>query len=96
MSAAVAADQTAVPYLPRGVRLKACKVRGATFLLAPERAIELDPIGVAILGELDGVRSIEAIAADLAAHFGAPPDTVLADVGAFVADLAGRRMVEVR
>lgn len=91
----VAAD-TDVPFLPRGVRVKHCKVRAASFLLAPERAIELDPIGVAILAEVDGDRTVSAIATDLAARFGAPPDQVLTDVTAFLADLAGRRMLEVR
>ncbi len=42
------------PVLPRGVRVHRDRVRDAWVLLAPERAITLDPIGHAILTEIDG------------------------------------------
>ena len=38
-----------IPYLPRGVRLADDRVRGIRVLQAPERAMQLDAIGDAIL-----------------------------------------------
>lgn len=83
-----------VPVLPRGVRLHHCKVRDGWFLLAPERAVKLDAIGVAILGCVDGARDLGAITAKLAADFSAPADKVGPDVARFLDDLIGRRMVD--
>lgn len=86
----------AVAFLPRGVRLADDRVRGLRVLLGPERAIQLDPIGDAILSELDGTRSIGAVAANLAARFEAPEAQVLDDVSTFLADLVDRRLVFLR
>lgn len=83
----------AVAYLPKGVRLHDDRVRGLSVLLGPERTIQLDPIGEAILRALDGVRDVTAISVDLAARYGAPVDQVQADVSAFLADLVDRRLV---
>lgn len=82
------------PYLPRGVRLRWCAVREAWFLLAPERAVKLDPVGSAILSALDGERDFAGVVATLSADFGAPPDQVATDARKFLADLMARRMVE--
>lgn len=84
----------ATPFLPRGVRLHHCKVRDGWFLLAPERALKMDGIGVAILSAVDGKRSFGAIVDKLASDFNAPRDRVTADAGEFLADLAARRMLE--
>ena len=80
--------------LPRGVRLHHCKVRDGWFLLAPERAVKMDQIGVAILNCVDGARSLATISAKLAADFGAPEDRVSGDVAKFLGDLRGRGMVD--
>ena len=85
-----------IPYLPRGVRLADDRVRGIRVLQAPERAMQLDPIGDAILSELDGARSMGAIIRDLAARYGAPEDQVAGDVRDFLTGLIERRMVFVR
>lgn len=87
-------EPEAVPVIPRGVRLHFDRVRGGWVLLAPERAIHLDPIGHAILSEIDGQRSLGAIAATLAARYGAPPDQVAVDCAEFVAGLVGRRILD--
>jgi pyrroloquinoline quinone biosynthesis protein D len=84
------------PALPRGVRLHWDRVRGTWALLAPERAIALDDAGHAILAEVDGERDVAAIAAALAARFGAPPAEVLADTRDFLGGLAERRLVALR
>lgn len=80
--------------LPRGVRLKRCEVRDRWFLLAPERALALDPVAVAVLGALDGRRDFAAVTAKLAAEFSAPPERVAADARGFLARLMEGRMVE--
>lgn len=89
-------DATAAPALPRGVRLHWCAVRETWYLLAPERAVKLDAIGAAILQETTGEAPLSAVVDRLAAKFGAPADRVAADVGAFLADLRRRRMMEFR
>ncbi|MFQ8432453.1 pyrroloquinoline quinone biosynthesis peptide chaperone PqqD [Amaricoccus sp. W119] len=86
----------AVPFLPRGVRLHFDKVRGAWVLLAPERALRLDAIGHAILSRVDGARSLDAIARDLAATFDAPLDRILADSAGYLSQLLDRRILELR
>ncbi|TJZ92241.1 pyrroloquinoline quinone biosynthesis peptide chaperone PqqD [Paracoccus gahaiensis] len=82
-----------VPYLPRGVRLQSDRVRGIRVLQAPERAMQLDQIGEAILSELDGTRSMDSIVGDLAARYKAPPEQIAGDVRDFLTGLIERRMV---
>jgi pyrroloquinoline quinone biosynthesis protein D len=79
----------------RGVRMREDGVRGRMVLLAPERALALDDIAVKIVGALDGRRTIDQIADDFAAEFGAPRDQIAGDVLAFVQELADRRMLDV-
>lgn len=88
--------ETAVPYLPRGVRLHDDKVRGIRVLLAPERAIQLDAIGDAILIELDGERSLGQVLDRLSALYDAPRDQIEGDVREFLGGLIERRMVFLR
>lgn len=83
-----------VVHLPTGVRLKEDKVRGRMVLLAPERAVVVDPIGVAILGEIDGANTLDAIVASLAAKYAADPELIRTDVVKFLLDLSDRRMLE--
>lgn len=86
----------AVPYLPRGVRLRFDGVRGVWALLAPERALRLDPVGHAILSRVDGARSLDAIAHDLAETFNAPLGQILTDSAAYLSQLLDRRILELR
>ncbi|MBK4214365.1 pyrroloquinoline quinone biosynthesis peptide chaperone PqqD [Paracoccus caeni] len=85
-----------IPYLPRGVWLADDKVRGLRVLQAPERAMQLDQIGDAILSELDGNRSMGQICADLAARYNAPVEQIAGDVRDFLTGLVARRMVFLR
>lgn len=94
MTALIAPAQ--IPYLPRGVRLADDRVRGIRVLQAPERAMQLDQIGDAILSELDGQRSLATIAKDLAAKYSAPLDQITCDVTDFLTGLIERRMVFVK
>ncbi|WP_405402411.1 pyrroloquinoline quinone biosynthesis peptide chaperone PqqD [Paracoccus sp. Ld10] len=91
MTALIGPDD--IPYLPRGVRLQGDRVRGIRVLQAPERALQLDQIGEAILSELDGARSLDRIVRDLAARYNAPVDQIGGDVRDFLTGLIERRMV---
>lgn len=89
-------DDAAVPYLPRGVRLQDDRVRGIRVLQAPERAMQLDAVGDAILSELDGAASLGALIDRLAQKYDAPRDQIAEDVRGFLNGLIDRRMVFVR
>ena len=57
--------------------------------------IELNPVATAVWEALDGQRSVDAIAAELANRFpGAEPGVVRADVATFISELRGLGLVE--
>ena len=86
---------TDILRLPRGVRLHFDTVRDNWVLLAPERAIPLDPIGHAILQEVDGTRSFSDITAALAEKYEAPVAQIRDDSAEFLSALKNRRFVDV-
>jgi pyrroloquinoline quinone biosynthesis protein D len=88
-------DFDAVVRLPTGVRLKKDEARDRHVLLAPERALVMDAIGIAILGEIDGVKSVRNVISSLAQTYAADPEVIGKDVAAFLAELADRRMLEI-
>ncbi len=88
-------ESTAKPYLPRGVRVQKDEIRKTHVLLAPERALMLDEISTAILGELDGVRSVDEISTHLSETYNAPKDVIEKDFLALLNDLAEKRFVDV-
>lgn len=67
------------PRLKPGVKLRDDPVRG-TILLAPERFLQLDEAAYAIVRRIDGTRTLEDIAEDLAAEFDADIAEILSDV----------------
>ena len=83
--------EATIPVIPRGVRLHEDKVRGGWVLLAPERTIDLDPIGLAILNEVDGKCSFADLISILAAKYQAPAEQIKGDVAEFLTGLADRR-----
>ena len=85
-----------IPYLPRGVRIHRDRVREAWVLLAPERAVSLDAVGHAVLGEIDGTRSFGQITDALAARYDASPEQIAKDAAGFLRALRDRRFLEVR
>lgn len=91
-----ALPDSAVPVLLRGVRVHDDRVRGVKVLLAPERALKLDPIGEAILAEVDGARSFGAIVEILASRYAAPVEQIAKDASGFLSGLIDRRMMETR
>lgn len=94
MSVALASDDR--PYLPRGVRVIDDRVRGGKVLLAPEKAVALDPIGEAILSRLDGEATFEGIIDDLSNTYQAPRDQIETDVQAFLSGLRARLFIAVK
>jgi len=86
-------SNTCIPYLPRGVRLHDDRVRGIRVLLAPERAMQLDPVGDAVLSELDGRRSLAEVIVTLCERYAAPVEQIEGDVHEFLQGLVDRRMV---
>lgn len=88
-------DGRTVVLLARGVRLREDMVRNQTVLLAPERAIALDEIAVAIMKEIDGHRNLDRIADDLSRRFEAPKEQVLRDIIPFIREFINRRTLEV-
>ncbi|MFD0857483.1 pyrroloquinoline quinone biosynthesis peptide chaperone PqqD [Roseovarius aquimarinus] len=92
-AAQIAGD--AVPCLPRGVRLHEDRVRGKTVLLAPERVLDLDPVGLAILGQIDGQRNMRAIIDSLAELYDAPAERIAGDVQDYIGGLLDRRILEI-
>lgn len=85
---------TDIPALPRGVRLHHDKVRDTWVLLAPERAITLDPVGHAILTEVDGTRSFGEITQMLAERYTAPQEQIQKDSSGFLDALRSRRFLD--
>ena len=82
------------PHLPRGVRLRRDEARARWTLLAPERIFEVDDTAAAVLELCDGERDLNAIVAELAARYTAPPAVIERDVVAMLADLKAKRVLE--
>jgi pyrroloquinoline quinone biosynthesis protein D len=82
------------PRLPRGVRLRRDEARSRWTLLAPERIFEIDDTAAAVLELCDGERELNAIVAELAARYTAPPAVIEKDVVAMLADLKAKRVLE--
>jgi pyrroloquinoline quinone biosynthesis protein E len=81
------------PAFTRYARLHEDRARGRTVALAPERAYELDPIGVIILSALDGRISVRDLSAKLAGQYAAPVEVIARDVTALLQGLADKRLL---
>jgi len=69
-----------IAFLPRGVRTHWDNVRETDVLLAPERVVVLDQIGLAILSRLNGQATVEEVSEDLAQTYAHPRDVIEPDV----------------
>ncbi len=78
------------PKLARHAQLRHDPTRERWVLLVPERVMVPDEIAVEVLRLADGLRSIDGIAAELAAKYTAPVEVIAADVTALLQDLADR------
>lgn len=85
---------SAVPRLPRGVRMRFDSVRNSQVLLAPERTFDLDETATAVLALVDGQRTIAQIATELATRYDADRAAIEADILPMLSDLASKRVLE--
>ena len=83
-----------IPRFPRGTRFRFDATRQAWVILAPERLLLPDDIGVEVLKLVDGKRTVSAITDQLAARFGAPHDEVLGDIVSMLQELADDTVLE--
>jgi coenzyme PQQ biosynthesis protein PqqD len=65
-----------------GVRLRV-ESDAVAFLLVPEGVVELNPTAAAIAALIDGTRTPDALARDLAQRYDAPVEALRADVDEF-------------
>ena len=93
MRPTIAADS--VPRLPRHVKLRHDKARDRWLILVPERVLVPDDTAVAVLSRVDGARSVQEIATDLAQTYQAPVNVILADSVALLQDLADKGFLAV-
>ena len=84
-----------VPRLPRHVKLRHDKARDRWLILVPERVLIPDDTAVAVLSRVDGARTVQDIAEDLARTYEAPVDVILADSVALLQDLADKGFLAV-
>jgi pyrroloquinoline quinone biosynthesis protein D len=89
----IAADS--VPRLPRHVKLRHDKARDRWLILVPERVLVPDDTAVAVLSQVDGCRSVQDIAEDLAQTYQAPVGVILADSLVLLQDLADKGFLTV-
>ncbi len=80
--------------MPRYVKLRHDAGRDRWIILAPERVFNPDEIAVTVLRQCDGVKSVDEIAADLAAEYKAPVDVILKDIIEMLQDLADKGVIE--
>jgi len=86
--------ETARPRLAAGVRLHFDTRRQAWMLLAPERVVETEDPAHDILSRCDGSRTVRQIVDELAEIYAADRVEIAGDVAELLAELAGKRMVE--
>ena len=82
-----------VPALKRGARRHFDAVRNQHILQGPERIIVLDDIACAILDLCDGSRTVQAMAAMLAARYQGDAAEIEADVVVLLQELADKGLL---
>jgi pyrroloquinoline quinone biosynthesis protein D len=87
-------DETSVPRLPTGVRLKFDDPRDQWVILAPERMYVLDQVALAIVRECDGVANVGGIIDALAEDFAAPRAQIGGDVVHMLQDFADKGVID--
>lgn len=93
--AATPVADSAVPRLPRGVRLTHNEAQGGWLLLAPERVFKADAVTAEILKRCTGEATVQAIVDDLVKAFaGAPRERIHGDVVKLLGTLAEKKLLE--
>ena len=83
-----------LPRLPRHVKLRFDKARERWVVLAPERVLMPDETALEVLQRCDGETSVNAIVANLAQAYEAPPEEIREDVSALLQDLADKGFIQ--
>jgi pyrroloquinoline quinone biosynthesis protein D len=86
-------ESSSAPRLPRHIKLRHDAARDRWIILAPERVHSPDATAVAVLELCDGVRTVAAIANELAQTYDAPTETILTDISAMLQGLADKGVV---
>ena len=86
-------EAASAPRLPRHIKLRHDTARDRWMILAPERVHTPDASAVAVLKLCDGVRTVDAIASELAQTYDAPRETILADIVTMLQGLADKGVV---
>lgn len=86
-------DAASKPGLPAHIKLRHDAGRGRWHVLAPERVFEPDPIAVEILKRCDGVRTVQALAEEMAAEYNAPLSDITADIISMLQELSDKGVV---
>ena len=89
-------DSESRPAFERWARLHNDRARSRSVVLAPERAYEIDAISLAVLREMDGLKTVSEIARELSARYGAPLDVVSRDVIHLLQGLSDKRLLRER
>jgi pyrroloquinoline quinone biosynthesis protein D len=82
------------PHLPAYLKLRHDAGRDRWILLAPERVLTPDQTAVAVLKLCDGQRTVQEIAASLAAEYAAPVEVISADVLDLLQGLADKGYIK--
>ena len=85
--------EDARPHLARGVRLQIDGTTGKAALLFPEGILELNETAQAILNQCDG-KTVADIARLLGEEYEADYGTIMAEVREILAQLRGRKLIE--
>jgi pyrroloquinoline quinone biosynthesis protein D len=88
------ADELSRPYLRRHVRLRFDAIRNKHVVLAPEKLLWPDEIGVRILTLCDGDHTVGEIADRLTGEYDAPREVILGDVLEFVQEWSDRLLLK--
>jgi pyrroloquinoline quinone biosynthesis protein D len=88
-------DLSKTPRLAAKARLRFDQAENRHLLVFPEAALALNPTAAEVLKLVDGVRTIEAISAELASKFqGADKDQIAKEVLELLSRLAEKKLVE--
>jgi coenzyme PQQ biosynthesis protein PqqD len=95
-AANAAIERSFVPKLAKKARLRFDRHSGGHMIIYPERGLALNESAAEIAKRLDGVRSIEAIAHDIAMSTEGEGDeeSIVRDVIAFIEQLAAKGLLE--
>ncbi len=79
-----AVARSTVPRRRLGIRVR--RISGELHVAVRDSTVILSEAGALLLVAIDGTRSVDDLAALLAAEYGIPQDEALADTGDFVAE----------